>query len=115
MMLLLRAPLQGVEVDVTCYGRFYDFFLRTEAGWQINKRVPIYEKDRLDPVDPGAVIRLDPAELARYPRGYRHLAYVQASGGSSVTQGLPTPNSDILTTLYAEGMVWLHGHARDEG
>ncbi len=107
MVLLLRAPLQGVEVDVTCYGRFYDFFVRDQGQWRIKKRVPIYEKDRLDPVDPAASVKLDAAELARYPEGYRHLAYVQASGGGSVTQGLPTPNSDVLTDLYAEGAAWL--------
>ena len=109
MMLLLRAPVHGIEVDVTCYGRFYDFFLRDGGQWRIRKRVPIYEKDRLDPVDPAAQLKLDPAELARYPEGYRHLAYVQASGGASVTPGLPIPNSDALTALYQEGAAWLAG------
>jgi hypothetical protein len=28
-------------------------------------RIGIYEKDRIDPVDPGTAIRLDAAELAR--------------------------------------------------
>lgn len=112
MMLLLRAPMQDIEVDVTCYGRFYDFFLREHEQWRIKKRVPIYEKDRLDPLDPSARITLDPAELARYPEGYRHIAYVQASDGASVTQGLPTPNSDALTELYAEGAAWLVGSNR---
>lgn len=107
MMLLLRASLQGTEVDVTCYGRFYDFFVRDDAQWRIKKRVPIYEKDRLDPVDPASTIKLDRVELERYPEGYRHIAYVQASRGASVTQGLPTPNSDALTRLYAEGASWL--------
>jgi len=29
----------------------------------------IYEKDRIDPVDPGARISLDPALLERFPEG----------------------------------------------
>jgi ketosteroid isomerase-like protein len=80
-MLLVRAPLQGVEVDVTCYCRFYDWFVRMDGGWRIKMRGGIYEKDRIDPVDPSQRITLDPAVLARFPYGYRHVAYVQSSNG----------------------------------
>ncbi|MEO7241840.1 MAG: nuclear transport factor 2 family protein [Variovorax sp.] len=109
MTLLLRAPLDGVVVDVTCYGRFYDHFIRQDGVWRIRKRVPIYEKDRLDPVDPTAKVMLDRADLERHPEGYRHIAYVQSRGGSQVTPGLPTPGSDALARLYAEGDAWLAG------
>ena len=109
MVLLLRAVLHGVEVDVTCYGRFYDFFMREGEHWRIRKRVPIYDKDRLDPVDPSASIKLDAVELARHPEGYRHVAYVQGQGGRNVTPDMPTPNSDALARLYAEGEAWLAG------
>ena len=107
MMLLARAPLAGHMVDVTCYGRFHDRLLREGGQWKIAIRTPIYEKDRLDPLDPSCDLKLDPAELARYPDGYRHLAYVQASGGMTVTQGLPVPNSEALARLYTEGAAWL--------
>ena len=107
MVLLLRAPLDGVEVDVTCHGRFYDFFVRQGGDWRISKRMVIYEKDRIDPVDPAAVVKLDAADLARFPEGYRHVAYVQARGGANVMHGMPTPNSDSLKRLYAEGAAWL--------
>ena len=109
MVLLLRASLQGTEVDVTCYGRFYDHFVRDAGQWRIKMRAVIYEKDRLDPVDPSASVKLDATELARYPDGYRHVAYVQASGGINVTLGLPTPGSDALLNLYAAGEAWLAG------
>ena len=109
MILLLRGPVHGVEVDVTCYGRFYDFFVRDAGHWRIRTRSVIYEKDRLDPVDPAASVKLDAAQLARYPEGYRHVAYLQASAGMSVTQGLPTPNSEALSRLYAEAEASLAG------
>ena len=114
MILLLRSALQGVEVDVTCYGRFYDRFVRYDGRWRIKKRVPIYEKDRLDLVDPAASLKLDAAQLASYPEGYRHVAYTQATGGARVTPGLPTPGSDALTQLYAEGGAWLQEIPRSE-
>jgi hypothetical protein len=107
MVLLLRAPLHGVEVDVTCYCRAYDRFVRYEGAWRIQVRDNIYEKDRLDPVDPSASVRLDPAELARHPYGYRHLAYVQGSGGARVTPDLPVPGSEALARLYADAARWL--------
>jgi len=47
-----RAPLDGVMVDVACIGRFYDFMEKRDGRWAIVRRQPIYEKDRLDPVDP---------------------------------------------------------------
>ena len=114
MMLLVRAVLDGVEVDVTCYGRFYDWFLRTDAGWQIRMRNGIYEKDRIDPVDPRATLSLDAVKLARYPQNCRHIAYVQASGGANITLDLPTPGSEALERLYAEGRGWLRGQSSKE-
>jgi hypothetical protein len=106
-MLLVRAALHGVEVDVTCWVRFYDWFVREASGWRIRMRSGVYEKDRVDPVDPSQRIALDAAELARYPAGYRHIAYLQAAGGARITPDLPTPGSDALARLYAEGRRWL--------
>jgi hypothetical protein len=109
LVLLARGALQEVEVDITCHGRSYDRFVRDGGAWRISQREMIYEKDRLDPVDPAAVVRLDAAALARYPVGYRHLALLQASGGARITPDLPTPGSKALTRLYAEGERWLKG------
>ena len=48
------------------------------------RRQPIYEKDRLDPVDPAAQLALDAALLASFPEGYRHLAYLQSRIGFKI-------------------------------
>ena len=109
LILLVRGTLQGTEVDITCYGRAYDRFVRVGDAWRIRQREMIYEKDRLDAVDPAAVVKLDAAELARYPVGYRHLAYLQAASGAQITPDLPTPGSKALMRLYAEGERWLRG------
>ena len=75
-----RGPVDGVLCDVACTGRFYDFFEQRDGRWGIVLRQPIYEKDRLDPVDPAASLTLDPDVLARFPEGYRYLAYLQVPG-----------------------------------
>ncbi len=104
-----RAPVDGVLVDVVCTGRFYDFFRKRSGRWGIVRRQPIYEKDRLDPVDPAATLRLDAALLAEFPEGYRHLAYLQSNIGFKVKDGLPGLRGPAVTKLYAEGKAWLEG------
>ena len=52
MTISQRATVEGVEVDVLCTGRFYDF-LEKRQNWGIVLRQPIYEKDRMDVVTPG--------------------------------------------------------------
>ncbi len=104
-----RAPLDGVMVDVACIGRFYDFFEKRGGRWAIVRRQPIYEKDRLDPVNPSAALRLDEKLLAGFPEGYRHLAYLQSRNGFKVKDGLPGLRGAAVEKLYAEGKAWLAG------
>ncbi len=109
MTISQRATVDGVPVDVLCTGRFYDFFEKRESCWGIVRRQPIYEKDRLDPVNPAAVLHLDPEILARFPEGYRHLAYLQTKVGFEVKTGLPGLRGPAVEKLYAEGKAWLSG------
>ena len=107
-----RAPLDGVLVDVVCFGRFYDFLEKRDGLWGIVRRQPIYEKDRLDPVNPSVVLLLDPDLLGRFPEGYRHLAYLQSKIGFSVKGDLPGLRGPAVDKLYAEGGSWLAGSAQ---
>jgi hypothetical protein len=109
MTISQRAAVDGVEVDVTCTGRFYDFFEDRDGAWRIVRRQPIYEKDRLDVLDPGADLALDPQLLGRFPIGYRHLAYLQTKAGFTVKDGLPGLTGAVVENLYAEGAAWLGG------
>ena len=103
-----RATVDDVVVDVVCTGRFYDFFERRDR-WAIVRRQPIYEKDRMDPVDPSAELKLDPERLAMFPEGYRHLGYLQSKNGFTVKIGLPGLRGPAVETLYGEGREWLAG------
>jgi hypothetical protein len=107
-----RAPVEGVLVDVVCTGRFYDFFEKRKGRWGIVRRQPIYEKDRLDPVDPSAVLKLDAELLSSFPEGYRHLAYLQSKNGFKVKTGLPGLRGPGVEKVYAEGKAWLEGSTR---
>jgi hypothetical protein len=111
MTISQRAPVEGVICDVVCTGRFYDFFAYREGRWGLVLRQPIYEKDRLDPVDPAAQLKLDPELLARFPEGYRHLAYLQTRIGYQVKPDMPGIEGAELDALYRRGADWLAGQA----
>jgi hypothetical protein len=109
MTISQRAPVEGVVCDVVCTGRFYDFLEKRDGRWGMVLRQPIYEKDRLDPVDPGARLALDQELLARFPEGYRHLAYIQTKIGYKVKPDMPGLDGPEVEQLYEDGAAWLAG------
>jgi hypothetical protein len=109
MTISQRAPVEGVLCDVVCTGRFYDFLEKRSGRWGIVLRRGIYEKDRIDPVNGAARPDLDQKLLARFPEGYRHLAYLQTRIGYKVRDDVPGPEGAELDALYALGASWLSG------
>ena len=109
MTISQRGSCEGETVDVVCTGRFYDFFEKRAGKWAIVRRQPIYEKDRMDPVTPGATPALDRALLEQFPPGYRHLAYLQTRIGYTVKRDMPGLKGPEVEALYARGAAWLQG------
>jgi hypothetical protein len=116
MTISQRGGVDGTIVDVVCTGRFYDFFEKRPspeddpAGrWAIVRRQPIYEKDRMDPLDPSAPLKLDPDLLGSLPEGYRHLGYLQAKLGYTIKRDLPQLRGAVVERLYRHGKAWLAG------
>lgn len=111
MTISQRAKVHGVPVDVVCTGRFYDFWERRDGAWGMCLRQPIYEKDRMDPIDPAAQVGLDPDVLMQFAEGYRHLAYLQSCIGYSVKRDMPGLKGEKVEKLYKCGQDWLAGIA----
>jgi hypothetical protein len=109
MTISQRAKVEGVLCDVVCTGRFYDFLEKRKGKWGIVLRRLAYEKDRIDPVDPAAKLTLDQKHLAKFPEGYRHLAYLQSKIGYPIKLNLPGLDGPDLDALYAKGDAWLKG------
>jgi SnoaL-like protein len=109
MTISQRAHIHGVQCDVVCTGRFYDFLEKRKNTWVLVLRQPIYEKDRLDPVDPAATVTLDREQLERFPSGYRHLAYLQTELGFHVKPDMPGLVGPQVERLYRRGAEWLAG------
>lgn len=109
MTISQRGEVHGVLVDVVCTGRFHDFLEKRDGRWGMCLRQPIYEKDRMDPVEPGATVALDPEVLNSFPVGYRHLAYLQSQVGYPVKKDMPGLKGPEVEALYATGADWLAG------
>ena len=104
-----RAKVHDVLCDVVCTGRFCDFMEKRAGRWGLVLRQPIYEKDRMDPVDPAANLSLDQNVLAKFPEGYRHLAYLQTQIGYKIKMDMPQLTGPEVEALYRRIDDWLAG------
>lgn len=109
MTISQRGLVEGVPCDIVCTGRFYDFVTKHEGQWKLLHRQPIYEKDRIDAIDPTAAPQLDAVRLATFPEGYRHLAYIQTGIGYKVKMDMPMLKGPVVEELYRRGARWLAG------
>lgn len=109
LRIMQRGLVEGVECDVTCIGRVYDFHERREGRWGLVLRQPIYERDFITPVDPAQTVTLDPDKLGRLPDGYARLGYLQADLGYKIKPDMPTAAGPELEALLAQGRAWLAG------
>src|SRR5262245_30303703 len=83
--ILVRQPIEGIEVALTSYARFLVRLERRDGAWRIVERAAVYEKDRLDPVEPSAAFdkMMAGSDASKYPAPYRYMAYrVHAAGRS---------------------------------
>ena len=107
--LYIRTTLDGHEFDLQSWLRFFDLLERRDNVWRIVKRTAVYEKDRLEPVDPRGVPNdfFADMDLSVFPASAKFLSYWLLRIGH-----LPSPNiisvySDEERSLREEGEKWL--------
>ncbi|MEY2928096.1 MAG: hypothetical protein RL367_2573 [Pseudomonadota bacterium] len=113
MQIVQRGEIDGIEVDVTCLGRFVDALEKRDGRWGMVFRQPVYELDRMTPVNPAHMPQLDQELLNSYPVGYRHLAYLQTKVGFAVYNNLPGTRGPEIDALNARMHHWLDGASAD--
>ena len=113
MQIIQRGDVDGIEVDVTCFGRFVDALEKRDGRWGIVQRQPIYELDRMTAVNPAEIPQLDKELLSSFPVGYRHLAYLQTKVGFAVYNNLPGTRGPEIDALTARMKEWLRGAESD--
>jgi hypothetical protein len=109
MTISQRGDVHGVECDIVCTGRFYDLIDYREEKWGVVLRQPIYERDRMTPLNFSQSVSLDIDTLSGYPIGYQHLAYFQQGLGYDVKRDMPGLVGPEVEALYAQGEAWLQG------
>ena len=109
MTISQRGDVHGVECDIVCTGRFYDLIEQRDGKWGVAMRQPIYERDRMTPLDTSQSITLDSEILGNYPTGYQHLAYFQQGLGYNVKRDMPGLTGPEVEALYLQGEAWLRG------
>lgn len=105
-----RSKVGALEIDVTSHARFLDHFVLCEDGrWRIVERTGIYEKDRVDPVQPSILFWLVYrfARFARFPAEYRHLAFGLKRQGLQPADRVVVAHGRDEAALKEAARTWL--------
>ena len=103
-----RSVINGVEVDMTQFCRFFSRVVRTEKGWRLKTFDGIYHKDTIVPVNPNEKVPIDWEELRHLRQSYRIWAYAIGLKGYEIGQDeLGDDRPEQLAAFYAEAERWL--------
>jgi len=112
VIIRVRQPFNGIAVDLTSCSRFLDRIERHAEGWLIAERAAIYERDRLDPVEPSPAFDelFSAANTAQYPEQYRYMAFRLAHAqGRSLASVIYRDGGPETADLYERYSGWLAG------
>jgi SnoaL-like domain len=107
-MIFDRLQLDGVEVDVQVFCRFFSRVMRRDGKWRLRTFEVLFERDVMRAVNPSEPLPVDWAVLAGYRPSYRFLTYVQESRGSRVNPNLyGDDRRESLLAFYATERQWV--------
>ncbi len=109
--ILVRQKIGGVLTDMTSYARFLDRVERVSGVWRIVERTAIYERDRLDPVEPSENFErlFKASDLSIYPEAYRYMAARLVAAGRALAPVVYRDGSPHTAQLYLRYDAWLEG------
>jgi hypothetical protein len=106
-LIIRRAQVDGVLVDVTIYCQLYSRVERREGTWRILTTDVIYEKDTMVPVYASDHFEPDREELEKQPPAYRFSAY------NLKKIGYPVNPDELYFTNRPERVAQLHREAQE--
>ncbi len=111
IVILVRQKIEGVLVDMTSYARFLDRMERRSGSWAIVERTAVYERDRLDPVEPseGFERLFKSTDLSVYPEAFRYMAARLVAAGRALAPIVYREGSPQTAQLYLRYEAWLEG------
>ncbi|NMM28925.1 MAG: nuclear transport factor 2 family protein [Glaciimonas sp.] len=108
--LFIREDIEGQGADITSWIRFFDQLERRDGVWRIVKRVAVYEKDRIDPVDPRGFPAgfFNGMDLSKYPPTAKFLSYwLERIGRPSDPKNIIPVLSEAERNLKQEFETWM--------
>jgi hypothetical protein len=107
----VRQKIEGVAVDMTSHARFLDRIERRDGRWMIVERCAVYERDRLDPVEPSAAFDelFKKADFSGYPEPYRYMAARLVAAGRTLAPVVYHDGTPEMAQLSARYEKWLWG------
>jgi hypothetical protein len=103
-----RQELDGVEYDYFQFCRFFSRLQKTDEGWRLASFEGIYQRDRMDVVNPADTPPIDWDLVATLRPSYRFLAYNQIRQGYDVNPELiGDDRPDLLQAFYDQEYSWL--------
>ncbi|MEQ9151486.1 MAG: nuclear transport factor 2 family protein [Parvibaculaceae bacterium] len=109
VVIMVRSSAPFGIVDTTSHARFVDLIEKRDGAWKIRKRVAIYEKDRIDPVDMPALPAAVFEGLDAFPAELRFLAASMKKAGIELSKTVVLDRSPEAKALYDEADAWLAG------
>jgi hypothetical protein len=111
VLILIRELIEQDLFDYTSYARFYDLFEKRDGVWRILEWRCIYDKDRLDPVDPAkdASALYAQAALEGPDSGFAFMKLRQGKRGRTIPESVVIRDSDGERKLRRRGDDWLAG------
>ena len=111
IVILVRQKIDGVLADMTSYARFLDRLERGSGRWAIVERTAIYERDRLDPVEPSEAFGklFTATDLSVYPEAYRYMAARLVAAGRALAPVVYRDGSPHTDQVYVRYDAWLEG------
>jgi hypothetical protein len=110
LILYSRGPINGVELDFATWSRRLHLMAKENGDWKIWRRVAIYERDRVDPVDPTVTPDkyLDPKAMEKYPKQIRyHLWRNEVKTGSPPSRNLCIRGTEEEKKVREEARQWI--------
>ena len=111
IVIYVRQKIEGVLVDMTSHARFLDRIERRGGRWMILERCAVYERDRLDPVEPSAAFDalFKQADYSGYPEPYRYMAARLVAAGRALAPVIHYDGAAETAQLHARYEAWLGG------
>jgi hypothetical protein len=109
LILFMRTTIKDVELDVATWSRRLQLFAREKGEWKIYRRWVIYERDRMDAVDPtiSPESYYDHEALAKYPEKLRHHLWRNDFLGSATEKAIVLRGTPEEAAAREEARRWL--------